>query len=324
MKLTTIIGKRGPVPAALLSDGTLADLALASAAGLIGDAPLRELADILDLDGELSGPVRRLVDRLEAQDASLLDHMTDLSALQDESDATYAPLLRPGLILAGGMAYKEHMQEMGVGLPSAPTAFLKSPGALNAHRQPLILPESDPGMVDFECEFSCVIGRTFHNVSPEEALQHVAGYTMANDVSSRTQAPAWLSSMKGNDPMECLRLYTLSMFDKQLPGFCPLGPVVVTADSFGDPDDVTIETRLNGEVMQSAHSSDLIFTLAYSLSYFSRWFRFQPGDVLTTGSPSGVGFARTPPRFLRDGDIIEVSARDIGILSNPVRAGGGA
>jgi 2-keto-4-pentenoate hydratase/2-oxohepta-3-ene-1,7-dioic acid hydratase in catechol pathway len=320
MKLTTIIGKRGFVPAALLSDGTLVDLAAASAAGLIGDTPLREVADILDLDGGLLEPTRRLVDRLEAQDAPLWDQMNTLGALHAEQGATYALLLRPKLILAGGMAYKEHMKEMGVGLPSAPTAFLKSPGALNAHRQPLMLPESDPDMVDFECEFSCVIGRAFHNVTPEEALRHVAGYTMANDVSSRTQATAWLASMKGGDPMECLRLYTLSMFDKQLPGFCPLGPVIVTSDSFGDPDDVAIETRLNGELMQSAHSSDLIFPLAYSLSYFSRWFRFQPGDVLTTGSPSGVGFARKPPRFLRDGDIIEVSARDIGVLSNPVRA----
>ena len=127
-----------------------------------------------------------------------------------------------------------------------------------------------------------------------------------------------LEAIKNDDPLESARTYLMRIFDKQLPGTCPLGPVVVTADDFGDPGDVSVETRLNGEVMQSAHASDLVFPLAYTLSYFSRWFRFEPGDVLTTGSPPGFGYSRDPQRFLRPGDLIEVSSPQVGKLSNPV------
>jgi len=318
MKLTTIAGAGGPVPAALLSNGSLVDLAIASAKGLTQGPPISDVAEILDLDGGLDVQVRRLVDRLEGGEDGLLDRLSDLGALHDNANATYAPLLHPRLIFCGSMGYREHMEEMDTALPQNPTGFIKSVGALAAHKAPLRLPSQDPDMMDYECEFSCVIGRAFHNVEPEEAIRCVAGYTMANDLGSRTHVPAWMDALKGNDPMASFHLNTLVMFDKQFPGCCPVGPVVVTADAFGDPNDVTVETRLNGEVMQSAHTSDLIFSLAYSLSYFSRWFRFQPGDIVTTGSPSGVGIAQNPPRFLRPGDVVEVSARDIGTLTTPV------
>jgi acylpyruvate hydrolase len=320
MKLTMIEGKSSAVPAALLSDGTLMDLAAASSAGLLSGRSVRSVTEILDLENGMLATVRGLVERAEAGTGSLRDQLLSLDALHEERSAIYAPLLRPRMILSCGMAYREHMAEMGVAPPTAPTAFLKSVNAINPHRRPLVLPARDPDMADFECEFSCVIGRAFHDISPAEALAYVAGFTMVNDVGSRTQVPAWLKSMSGGSPLECVKLYALTMLDKQYPSFCPLGPVVVTSDEFGDPNDVTVETRLNGELMQSAHSSDLIFPLAYSLSYFSRWYRFEPGDVLTTGSPSGVGFARNPQRFLRPDDVIEVSGSRVGKLLNPVVA----
>jgi acylpyruvate hydrolase len=318
MKLTMIDKEAGAAPAALLINGTLLDLAAASAASLVGGFTVRSVRDILDFRTGMLSAVRSLVERAEAGDVGLLDQLSSLGALQEETSVTYAPLLRPGMILSCGMAYREHMQEMGVAPPTAPTAFLKSRNAVNAHRKPIVLPARDPDLVDFECEFSCVIGRAFHDVDPEQALDHVAGYTMVNDVGSRGKVAEWLKSMSGDNPMDCVKLYAMTMLDKQYPSFCPMGPVVVTVDEFGDPNDVSVETRLNGKVMQSAHSSDLIFPLAFSLSYFSRWYRFEPGDVVTTGSPSGVGFAQKPPRLLRPGDVVEVSGSRIGTLCNPV------
>lgn len=320
MKLTTILRDNSESPAALLHNGSVLDLACAARAGILEGPPLVDIGQLLQLDSELFSAARNMVGCLEAGASLLEERLAEAGAFLEEESVVYSALLKPRLILASGMGYREHMKEMGVASPSAPTAFLKSPGALNAHRQPLRLPPQDADMVDFECEFACVIGRPFHNVSPEEALKHVAGYTMVNDVSSRRHTQAWLASMGGTDPMECMRLQALSVFDKQLPGFCPIGPVIVTADEFGDPNEVTVETRLNGELMQRGHASDLYFPLAYSLSFFSRWFRFQPGDVVTTGSPSGVGFARNPQRFLKNGDVIEVAARNIGTLRNPVVA----
>lgn len=320
MKLTTIVSAQGPVPAALYSDDRLVDLSAASRAGVIDGPAISDIIEVLDLDGEAGTRVRRFVDRLAAGEPALLDRLAELGALHDESGVTYGPLLQPRLIFCGSMGYKEHMREMNTEPPKNPTGFIKSAAAVIAHNEPLHLPARDPDMMDYECEFSCVIGRTFHNASPEEAMSCVAGYTMANDLGSRTHVPEWLASLKGNDPMAAFHLNALVTFGKQFPGCCPLGPVIVTADAFGDPNDVTVETRLNGEVMQSAHTSDLIFPLAQSLSYFSRWFRFQPGDIVTTGSPSGVGIAQTPPRFLRPGDVVDVSASKVGALRTPVVA----
>lgn len=320
MKLTTIISSESPVPAAVYSSGRIVDLSAASKAGLIEGPVISDIIEILYLDGETAPQVRKFVDRLASGEQALLDRLAELGALHDESAVTYGPLLQPRLIFCGAMGYREHMDEMDTEAPQNPTGFIKSAAAIIAHNEPLLLPPQDPDMMDYECEFSCVIGRSFHNASPEEAMACVAGYTMANDLGSRTHVPEWLAALKGTDPMAAFHLNALVMFGKQFPGCSPLGPVIVTADEAGDPNDVTVETRLNGEVMQSAHTSDLIFTPGKSLSYFSKWFRFQPGDIVTTGSPSGVGIAQSPPRFLRAGDVVEVSASNIGTLRTPVVA----
>jgi len=321
MKLTTFTLDGHSVPAALLTSGRLVNLVTAAKANLLGQAPLRELEDILYLDGPLAEPTRRLVDRLEAGETVLLDQLNTMGGLHDSKSAVYAPILRPRLIVSCGMSYKEHNQEMKVSMPKDPISFMKTPTAICAHNEAIVLPPNDPGMVDYECEFSVVIGRMMHNVTPEEALSHIAGFTMINDVGSRVAVTAWMASIKGDDPMECVRLNNANVLEKQHPTFCPMGPVIETADSFGDPNEFSVQTKLNGEVVQSADSSDLIFPIAYTLSYFSRWYRFMPGDVLTTGSPSGVGFARIPPRMLQVGDVVEVSSPKLGTLSNPVVAG---
>lgn len=143
-------------------------------------------------------------------------------------------------------------------------------------------------------------------------MEAVAGYTLINDVSARN----WVENFIATGDAD------LNRMGKQLPGFCPMGPVIVTADEVADPHDVTLTTRLNDTVMQSAHTSDLIWRIPALIAYFSRWYPFRPGDILTTGSPAGVGYGRTPKIFMKPGDTIAVTVDRIGTLSNPIVAAG--
>ena len=321
MKLSMIKSSGQNVPVALLSSGQYIDLQKAATLGLLGhEAKPHSLEDVIDLEGSLYRATTQLIDQIEetSKSTTLLDQFEAAQGLHPSEGVDHAPILRPRVIICGGMAYRDHNKEMNVATPSTPTGFLKSPGAITAHNQPIVLPPNDPGLVDFECEFSLVIGKPMYKVSEADALSHVAGVTMLNDVSSRVVVPEFVSAMKGTDPMACLRYNNINIFEKQHPTFCPLGPVIETLDSYGDPNDFSVETRLNGEVMQSAHSSDLVFTLSQTLAFFSQWFRFMPGDVITTGSPAGVGFAHNPPRLMKAGDVVEVSGSKIGSLRNPV------
>jgi 2-keto-4-pentenoate hydratase/2-oxohepta-3-ene-1,7-dioic acid hydratase in catechol pathway len=227
-----------------------------------------------------------------------------------------APVPDPSIVLSTGTAYRAHLAEMKVGVPQAPGGFLKNAAAIIGTGSAIVLPPQAPGMVDYEGEFSCVIGRTCHNVSVDEAMHFVAGYTIINDVSARDWVPGFLGA-KGS-PMEVSRAAGLNILGKQFPTFCPIGPALVSADEVPDPHDLQLTTRLNGKVMQSAHTGDLIFRLAETISYFSRWYRFGPGDVITTGSPDGVGYARNPQVFMKHGDVVEVEVSRVGILRNPV------
>lgn len=321
MKLTTIVTDGQTVPAALLTSGKFANLAAASRAGLLGNEPVRELADILDLDGPLLAATRDLVSAVEEGSGDAFDKLSAAGGIVAAEDAKYAPMLRPSLIFSCGMAYREHMAEMNTPIPKKPAGFVKAASAIQANNGPIVLPPHDPDMVDYECELACVIGRRLYNASPDEVLSHIVGFTMMNDVGSRSNVAEWLASMEGDSPRPAVGLFMATVADKQFPTFCPLGPVIETADTFGDPMDFSVQTKLNGEVVQSAHSSDLIFSIAESLSFFSRWHEFRPGDVYSTGSPSGVGYARNPQRMLRAGDVVEVSCPKIGVLRNPVVAG---
>jgi 2-keto-4-pentenoate hydratase/2-oxohepta-3-ene-1,7-dioic acid hydratase in catechol pathway len=229
-----------------------------------------------------------------------------------------APIPDPSIVLSTGTAYRAHLAEMKVGAPTAPGGFLKNAAAIIGTGAPIVLPPQAPDRVDYEGEFSCVIGRACHNVAAQEAMDFVAGYTIVNDVSARDWVPGFLGA-KGS-PMEVSRAAGLNLLGKQFPTFCPIGPALVTADEIPDPHDLQLTTRLNGKVMQSAHTGDLIFRLAETIAYFSRWYRFSPGDVITTGSPDGVGYARNPQVFMKHGDVVEVEVSRVGVLRNPVMA----
>lgn len=228
-----------------------------------------------------------------------------------------APIPNPGMVLSVGMNYHEHLKEMKTPVPEKPAAFTKSVASIIASGDPIILPPSNPSMVDWEGELTVVIGKPCHRVKAAQALEYVAGYTIVNDVSARDWVAPIFSSTGIMGPIHA---WEHNLLGKMFPTFCPMGPVLATRDEVPDPDDVKITTRLNGQVMQDANTDDLVFSVAKLIEYYSQFYRFRPGDCITTGSPSGVGFGRNPKIFMKAGDRIEVEVSGVGVLSNPVAA----
>lgn len=219
-----------------------------------------------------------------------------------EMSKKLAPLDPPNLF-AIGLNYRGHAAEQGLqSLPDHPLVFLKATTAVIGPGAPIMLPREAPDEVDFEAELAVIIGRRCRNVSAQDALSFVLGYTCANDVSAR-------DCQKRID-----KQWTRA---KSFDTFCPLGPVISTPDEF-NPSAARIRMRLNDEIMQDASTADLIFDVPTLISYLSRQFTLLPGTVILTGTPAGVGFTRTPPRFLREGDTVAVEIDGIGRLTNPV------
>jgi 2-keto-4-pentenoate hydratase/2-oxohepta-3-ene-1,7-dioic acid hydratase in catechol pathway len=258
--------------------------------------------------------LRRLIDQAHKN----ADQLREQDALLPYGAAKLlAPIPEPGMLLSCGMNYGEHLREMNTPVPEKPIAFCKSVTAIIGHDEPILLPKSNPDMVDWEGEFSAVIGRSCFAVKAEEAYDFVAGYTIVNDVSARD----WVAPIfSATGVMGPIHAWDHNILGKQFPTFSPMGPVLVTKDEIRNPNDLQLTTRLNGAVMQSAHTSDLVFDIARLIQYYSQFYRFQPGDVITTGSPSGVGFGRNPKVFMRAGDRIEVEVTGVGTLSNPIAA----
>ena len=227
------------------------------------------------------------------------------------------PISNPGLLLSVGMNYHEHLKEMKTPVPEKPAAFTKSVATIIASGEPILLPKAYPDMVDWEGEFTVVIGKAGHRIPAAKALDHVAGYTIVNDVSARDWVAPIFSSTGIMGPIHA---WEHNLLGKMMPTFCPMGPCIATKDEVPDPDDVKIVTRLNGQVMQDANTDDLVFSIPKLIEYYSQFYRFRPGDCITTGSPSGVGFGRNPKVFMKAGDTIEVEVSGIGVLSNPVKA----
>ena len=210
-------------------------------------------------------------------------------------------------ILCIGLNYGHHAEESGADIPEHPILFMKATSAVQHPGDPIVLPRrlaSDA--VDYECELAVVIGRECKNVSRDDALDYVFGYTCANDVSARD----WQIKYGGS---QWCRGQT---FDT----FCPLGPVLVTSDEIANPNDLGIRTILNGETMQDWTTSDMIFDVPTLIEFLSGSTTLRAGTVILTGTPHGVGGARTPPVFLQPGDTVTVAIDEIGSLTNPVTA----
>ena len=215
--------------------------------------------------------------------------------------------VRPTDIYGIGLNYRAHAAETGATLPELPVVFMKPSTAVTDPGSPILLPtacEHGPE-VDYEAELAVVIGKTARDVPVQHALDYVFGYTCANDVSARR----WQKHAGGGQWVR----------GKSFDTFCPLGPVLVTADEIPDPQGLPIRSVLNGRTMQSSSTADMIFSVAELIAFISRDTTLLPGTVILTGTPEGVGFARQPPVYLADGDTIEISIDGIGTLSNPVR-----
>lgn len=213
--------------------------------------------------------------------------------------------IAPSNILGIGLNYRKHAEEGGKGVPERPMLFIKATSSVQNPGEPIELPTHlASSEVDYECELAVVIGRRAKNVAREEALSHVFGYTIANDVSARD----WQFRFGGGQFCQ----------GKSFDTFCPLGPVIVTADEIPDPQALGLRTRVNGEVRQDWTTRDMVFSVAELISFLSGSKTLLPGTVILTGTPHGVGYARKPPALLKAGDVVECEIDGIGLLRNPV------
>lgn len=273
---------------------------------------------ILEAEEEGLDLVRRIVD-LVAKGGALADRLRESGALIPEAQTRLAaPIPRPGLLLSCGTNYRAHMAEFNAAPPSRPGAFIKYSGSVIGTGDPIVLPRVYPNWVDFEAEFCFVFARPCHQVSEASAMDYVLGYTLTNDVSARDWA---MDIGKASNATEANQAVMSNVLGKSFPTFAPLGPAIVTKDEMGDPHAVKFQSVLDGQVMQNGDTSDWIFPIQWMIAEYSKHFQFQPGDVVTTGSPPGVGMARKPPVLLKAGSVIEIRSDKIGSLSNPVVAG---
>lgn len=219
-------------------------------------------------------------------------------------DVTLHAPFRPRMIIAIGKNYADHASEMQSEAPDAPLIFAVFPSAVIGPNEAIMWRTSITQAVDWEGELGVVIGKQAKDIREADALDYVFGYTIANDVTAR--------DLQKRIDKQWTR-------GKSLDTFCPLGPSVVTRADIPDPQALTITTRVNGEVVQQGSTSDMIFSVAYLVSYCSRMFTLQAGDLILTGTPSGVGAGRTPPVYLQDGDTVTITIDPIGSLTNPCR-----
>ncbi|HYX28193.1 MAG TPA: fumarylacetoacetate hydrolase family protein [Pyrinomonadaceae bacterium] len=288
----------------LIGDDAVCDLAeLARAVKSAGGAP----ADWLLEPKSMSTIINR-GDTAVADIASLVDSGAPHSARGQTAGYSvdsieFSPAVYPSKIMAIGRNYAEHAAEGGADLPKAPLLFNKLPNALSAHNAPIVLPRISE-KVDYEAELAVVIGKPAKKVNEADALDHVFGYSLINDVSARDLQFGDGQWTRG----------------KSLDTFAPLGPFITTRDEIDDVQSLNIEGVLNGQVMQSSNTSKMIFTVAYLISYLSQGITLQPGDVIATGTPDGVGVFRQPPVLLKAGDVFEVKIEKLGTLRNPVIA----
>jgi 2-keto-4-pentenoate hydratase/2-oxohepta-3-ene-1,7-dioic acid hydratase in catechol pathway len=217
------------------------------------------------------------------------------------------PRLRKNVFCLG-LNYRAHAQESAQArgretrIPTVPVFFTKAPTTVNGPYGDVPIDASVTGKVDWEVELGVVIGRSGKNIPKNDALTHVFGYTVVNDVSARDLQSDHMQWFKG----------------KSLDGFCPMGPVVVTADEFGDPQTKRLQCRVNGVIKQDARTADMIFPVDVIIEWLSKGLTLEAGDIIATGTPEGVGMGRTPQEFLKPGDVVETDIEGIGILRNRI------
>ena len=287
MKLVTFVYNGHSRIGALTGDGSVVDLQRANP----------------QLPGDMLALLAGGADTLALAQQAVASAPAD-AVLALASVTLQAPIPRPGKILCIGLNYRDHAAESNQPIPQFPTVFAKYNNTIVGPGAAIVLPTVTE-KVDYEAEFAFVIGRTARNVKAEDALDYVAGYLPFNDVSARDYQMRTSQGTVG----------------KTFDTFGPLGPALVTSDEIANPHDLDISLTINGEVLQSSNTSNLIFSVNELIADLTSFMTLEPGDIISTGTPSGVGSARKPQRWLRAGDVVAVTIEGLGTLENPVVAG---
>ncbi len=261
------------------------------------------------LDPQVFGvrSVSQLISRGEAALTAIKTALQrgELKQIEEDSVKLAPPIVCPPKIICIGQNYSQHAVEMGASAPRLPIIFSKFSSAVCGHGDNVVLPLIAK-KVDYEAELVVVIGTPGKFIDRSKALEHVFGYTCGNDISARD----WQKGKPGGQ----------WLLGKTFDTFAPVGPYIVTADEIADPHDLRVQMLLNGEVMQDQSTADMIFPIDELISHISQFVTLEVGDLIFTGTPSGVGAARTPPRFLLPGDDLEVKIESVGVLKNSVIA----
>ena len=267
------------------------------------EAARDEIVDLNRFDPNLPISLTQLLEMGDAglQQAKLAQQQGE--PLTGEPPQLLPPVVDPQKVICVGRNYADHAAETGAKVGDEPVIFCKFPSTLRGHLQPIELPAVST-KVDYEAELVVVIGSQARNVSREAAWEHIVGYCCGHDVSARD----WQTGKPGGQ----------WLLGKSFDSFAPLGPSLVTHDEILDPGNLSIELRLNGRTMQDSNTNQLIFPIDLIVSYLSQVCTLLLGDLIFTGTPSGVGIGRQPPVFLKPGDTVEVSIEKVGLLRNPV------
>lgn len=287
-----------PQPGLMLADGSVLDLCHPA----VGMPRLAGALEPFDLDSEFHRAMRRVAALVA--DAPARQRFAVAGAVLAHADVVLqAPVPRPGKILCIGLNYRDHAAEQGAALPVRPLLFSKFATSVLAPGGTIRIPRGST-QTDWEAELGVVIGRRAGRVPAAAAMQHVLGYCNFHDVSARDFQFADGQWQRG----------------KSCDTFAPFGEYVATADEIPDPHALRIRLRRNGETMQDSTTAQLVFRIPELIAAISEAITLEPGDVIATGTPPGVGFARKPPQFLRPGDVVEVEIDGLGVLRNPVAA----
>jgi len=293
MRLVRYEGNDGAIRLGALTNNGVVHLESAAASMWFATEAFRDTSSFLSAGDAAIQQAQKVV-----QDAAQ-SAFTALSSVK-----LRAPVPRPGKIVAVGLNYRDHSIEAGAKeLPKTPIIFAKFPTSISGPGDSIVLPHGD-SQVDYEAELAVVIGKKTKAISAAEALQNVAGYMPLNDVSARTWQFADKQWVRG----------------KSCDTFCPTGPYLTTRDEISDPQSLSISARVNGTTLQDSNTSRMIFGVAALIEFISASITLEPGDIIATGTPEGVGVFRTPPIFLKPGDIVEIEIEKLGLLRNPVVA----
>jgi len=288
-----VAGAYGQIP-----KGRIADAKLAAAAKVLRKLgrPPQDMRELLELGERYRKALGVITAAAAARGKGPKGLLTPLGSAR-----LRAPLAKPDKITCVGLNYADHAREQGSEPPAAPIFFLKSPNTICGPGDPIKLPPNS-AQVDYEAEFAVVIGKRGRDIVEGEAHKYIAGYTILHDVSARDMQFGDKQWYRG----------------KSCDTFAPTGPWIVTADEITDPHNLRISLTLNGETLQDSSTSNLIFRVPFLISYLSQSVTWEVGDLISTGTPPGVGVFRKPPVFLKPGDTVSVSVEGIGTLTNPV------